>query len=357
MAFLVQVRLLGLVLCMTPLAVWADTAVPRAVIVAQNSGTEITDLLVPFAILSAAGVKVEIVSTSEGSVNLMHGLELLNLRTISDVEIELLDLVVVPAVHEPDEPELGQWLANLATLETLMASICDGVEVLASAQILNGRKATGHFYSKSRREANYQQVVWVENSRYVRDGNLITTAGVSASAPASIYLASLLVGEEVAKSVAQNYGIELSEGTKHRTADFKIGLREVLVGVRNYVLGLRKKRYNLLVDEGTDEFSFAFVVDALGRTYRASVGVNAPSGIFQTKRGLTIRSTQAVLAPDMMVDMRSVLNPKALTVSLDSTVPREAIDNVFEHIELVYGRSTARFVALQLELPAQRLVR
>lgn len=357
MASLVQVCFLAIALCMAPVAARADTTVPRAVIVAQNSGTEITDLLVPFAILSAAGINVEIVSTSPGSVNLMHGLELLNLRTILDVEVDSLDLVVVPAVHEPDEPELVQWLAKVAALETLVASICDGVEVLASAQILNGRKATGHFYSKSRREANHQQVVWVENTRYVHDGNMVTTAGVSASAPASIYLASLMVGAETAQRVARDYGIDTSESTTHRTADFKIGLNEVFIGARNYVLGLRKKRYSLLVDEGTDEFSFAFVVDALGRTYRASIGVDAPDSIFQTKRGLTIRSKSVLLAPHMSVDMRSVLNAKILTVSLDSTVPRDAIDNVFEHIALVYGRSTARFVALQLELPAQRLVR
>ncbi len=352
MTFFIRVRLLLFLLGVTPLAVWADAPVPRAVIIAQNSGTEITDLLVPYAILSAAGVAVEIVSTSPGSVNLMHGLALLNLRTIADLHIKSLDLVVVPAVHEPDEPELGRWLAKVAALDTLVASICDGVEVLASAQLLNGRKATGHFYSRGRREANHEDVTWVENARYVHDGNLVTAAGVSASAPASIYLASLMVGDDAAHSVARVYGIDLSTGAEHRTEEFKIGLQEILIGVRNYVLGLRKKRYDLLVDEGTDEFSFAFVVDALGRTYRASVGVDAPDSTFITKRGLTIRGKPISPGSGMKVDMRSALSPQAFTVSLDSTVPSEAIKNVFEHIEKAYGRSTARFVALQLELPA-----
>lgn len=357
MAFFVPVRLLLLLLWLSPLSVWAETTVPRAVIVAQNSGTEITDLLVPFAILSASGVEVEIVSTSPGAVNLMYGLELLNLRTISDLDMDSLDLVVVPAVHEPNEPELGRWLAKVAALDTLVASICDGVEVLASAQMLNGRKATGHFYSKGRREANHEQVIWVENARYVHDGNIVTTAGVSASAPASIYLASLMVGDEAAHSVARDYGIDVSEGTEHRTAEFKIGLQEVFVGARNYVLGLRKKRYNLIVDEGTDEFSFAFVVDALGRTYRASVGVDAPDSTFLTKRGLTIRGKPTSPTSGLKIDLRSALSPQLLMISIDSTVPRESIENVFEHIELVYGRSTARFVALQLELPAASVVR
>jgi putative intracellular protease/amidase len=331
---------------------WGDPAVPRVYLVAQNSGTEITDLLVPFAILSAGGVDTEILSTGVGPVNLMSGLELLNLRTLDEVPPDGADLIVVPAVHHPDQEVLLEWLTRAHGSGATVASICDGVDVLATAGLLEGRKATGHFYSAKRRKKDFPGVIWVQDARYVADGGVFSTAGVSASAPASVELLERLVDSAMAAKVADAYGIDRAHSSLHNSSDFSVGFGEVAIGVRNWLMGLHKRKYNLRTQGAVDEYGLALTVDSIGRTYRASVAIDSPDNTIRTKHGLHIRGMTAFKAPHWQILFGT--QPVNLTDGFGHVVidkPARALARIFQHIDQEYGSDTADFVGLQLELP------
>jgi len=67
-------------------------------------------------------------------------------------------------------------------------SICDGSLVVAGTGLLDGRRAIGHFASADKRREQFPAVHWVANTRFVHDGQFISSSGVSASLPTAIYL-------------------------------------------------------------------------------------------------------------------------------------------------------------------------
>ncbi len=88
-----------------------------------------------------------------------------------------------------------------------MVSICEGARVLAGTGLLDGRRATGHFYEHDGREADFEAVQWQRNARYVVDGDRISSAGVSASLPVSLMLAERIAGRARAEEIAARYGV------------------------------------------------------------------------------------------------------------------------------------------------------
>jgi putative intracellular protease/amidase len=341
-----------IVLVFSSLPSWAEEGVPRVVIVAQNSGTEITDLLVPFSILTDAGLDVEILSTDQGPVNLMNGMTLLGLRSLEEYSGGSADLVVIPAVHHPNEGKLVKWLNNAYERGAMLASICDGVEVLANAGLLDGREATGHFYSLERREKNFPQVNWVRDTRYVHDGNILTTAGVTASIPAAVYLVETMLGKESAGAVGLRFGIDRSNAQRHNSDEFSIGAKEMFVAARNYVRGLYKTRYNIGISSQVDELLLALTVDALGRTYQASIALDLENQAVTTMRGLRFGGRSAHDNPHWRVQLGSESLSEDFADTLVFETPSQVFPRVFHHIQAEFGRDSAEFVATQLELPS-----
>ena len=96
------------------------------------------------------------------------------------------------------------WLREQAAAAgATMVAICDGAEVLANAGVLRHRTATSHWYSRDSLQRRFTDTTWVDDRRYVMDGNVMTTTGVSASIPASLALVSALAGPAAARETAR----------------------------------------------------------------------------------------------------------------------------------------------------------
>lgn len=334
-------------------ATWAETPSPRAWLLALNEGTEITDLLVPYAVLSDAGMAVEILAAAPGSVDLMTGFEILDVRSLATVRPTAHDLVVVPAVHDPGDPRLLQFIRQAYETGAFIASICDGVEVLARAGILEGRKATGHFYSAKRRRKDFPDVLWQEDVRFVKDGTVLTSAGVSASAPAAVNLVEHFLGKDAAHSVATKYGIDSYGSATHASDTFHVGIAELSLGLRNLVMGLHKTTYNIVQDDTVDEFTLAFALDSLVRTFRARVAVAGLSGSITTKRGLRLRGRKGFASPDWHLRFERSRAVQTDTQVLLLAEPAQTLPVLFRHLADEYGPRTMRLVGLQLEIPSR----
>ncbi|MCO5109516.1 MAG: DJ-1/PfpI family protein [Burkholderiaceae bacterium] len=102
-----------------------------------------------------------------------------------------------------DDAELMATIVRLHKASTWTVGICNGVEWLGKAGVILGKEVTTNWAC---REAVAAYGAKVNNQRYHRDGKIVTGAGVSASIDASLFLAGILAGEDVAKTL--QLGIE-----------------------------------------------------------------------------------------------------------------------------------------------------
>jgi putative intracellular protease/amidase len=107
---------------------------------------------------------------------------------------------VTPALLDE---QLIQTIARLHAASTWTVGICNGVELLGKAGLLEGKEVTTNW---AWREKLGVYGAKVNRKRFHRDGKLVTGAGVSASIDAGLFLASLLGGKELAATL--QLGIE-----------------------------------------------------------------------------------------------------------------------------------------------------
>ncbi|MFN3954830.1 MAG: DJ-1/PfpI family protein [Pararhodobacter sp.] len=326
-----------------PLALRPLTAArPMVVLLADNAGTETTDLLVPHGILRRAGATdLRILSTGAGPVTLMPALSIEADQTIAAFEAqhpEGADVVIVPALHSRGTPATSAFLRRQAALGAAIVAICEGAEVVARAGLLEGRAATTHWFALRRLARRHPQTEWRRHARWIEDGPVMTSSGVSASVPVTLALLERLAGHAVAARVAHDLGVE-GWDSAHNSDAFGLGARRVLLVARNLGAFWRHERLGVALDQGFDGVALALQADAWSRTYRSRVvGVNA-AGRVRSAEGVQYLTE----APsDAMVALAPLIGP-----------PHEALDAALAAIAARYGPATAEFVAVQLEYPWQ----
>ncbi|MFQ3787135.1 DJ-1/PfpI family protein [Halomonas sp. A29] len=308
-------------------------------ILAANEGTETTDIIVPFGVLKASGqMDVVTVSTRPGLVELHPALRMWADQSIAAFDAdqpEGADIVIVPALHHHDDPAAVQWLQQQAEKGAVIVGICDGVLTLAHAGLLREKMATGHWFTLGRLGRRYPDTTWVRDRRYVIDGQLVTTTGVSASLPVSLALVEAVAGEIEAERLATELGVS-DTGASHDSSGYGLSAGLILNMAYNGLAFWKRERLELPVENGVDEIALALTADAWSRTLRASFAVTHPSEPqVLSKRGLLLGA-----APS---DGRSVL------VQPPEEPPAAALDQALYGIEERYGARTASSVAAQLE--------
>ena len=99
------------------------------------------------------------------------------------------------------DPAHLDWVRAQREAVELMASVCTGSLVYASAGLLRGRSATTHWASLNLLSELDPTVITDVNARFVDDGDLLTSAGVSAGIDLALHLVARLVGTERADEV------------------------------------------------------------------------------------------------------------------------------------------------------------
>ena len=93
------------------------------------------------------------------------------------------------------------WVREQRATVPLMASVCTGSLVYAAAGMLTGRRATTHWASLNLLSEIDPTVITDVDARFVDDGDLITSAGVSAGIDMALHLVARLAGTERARAV------------------------------------------------------------------------------------------------------------------------------------------------------------
>jgi len=321
-------------------AAWLALAAPAAakplvVLLADADGVEVTDLLAPYAILAESGaVDVRVVSPDRRPVRLMPGVAWVKPQlTLAELP-RTPDVVIVPAMMKPKDPARAAWLRAQAKAGARIMSICEGAETVADAGLFDGRQATAHWYHIADHRKAYPKTTWRQDVRWITDGPVTSTAGVTASAPASLELLRELAGEAVMRETAVRLGLPEPD-PKHAGADFRLTGRGVGVAAGNMARLWDREDVAVALKPGFDELGFAAQLDGWSVTYRSQAWAQPQAGAV-SRRGLTILGSQA---PPRRFD-RTVEAPET-----------GAIEGMIGQVRAAYGEATARFVALQLEHP------
>jgi len=137
---------------------------------------EDTELLVPYYRLKEAGIEVDVASISRSKIHGKHGYEVEATKALRDVNPDDYGLLVLPGGKAPStirhEKSALEITRHFFDNNKPVAAICHGPQILISAGVLKGKRATCfHTVAQEMTEAGAQY----EDAEVVVDGNLITS--------------------------------------------------------------------------------------------------------------------------------------------------------------------------------------
>ncbi len=190
----------------------ADSSRPatRRVVIPVYPGVQALDVTGPAEVFSMAtrfgkyGYEIEIVSSDGLPVVTSSGLELVPHRRLTR---GAADTLIVPG-GEGTRQALGDarllgWITRMAQRARRVASVCTGAFLLAEAGLLDGLRATTHWDSCDVLRRRYPGVTVEEDPIYIRQGNVWTSAGVTAGIDLALALLEDDAGSEAALAVAR----------------------------------------------------------------------------------------------------------------------------------------------------------
>jgi transcriptional regulator GlxA family with amidase domain len=119
-------------------------------------------------------------------------------------------IVVIPGVEKsardyrrPEALRAAGWLARTVGPEQLLCTVCSGAFLAAESGLLDDHACTTHHSLTQRLSREHPRLRVVENRIFVRDRNVLTSAGVTAGVDLALHLVSSLAGPLVAVEVAR----------------------------------------------------------------------------------------------------------------------------------------------------------
>jgi transcriptional regulator GlxA family with amidase domain len=156
--------------------------------------------------LGHAPYEIELVASSAAPVRTSSSLRLVPDRAIAACRGPIDTLVVAgglgAAAARRDEPLIG-WLREAAGRSRRVASVCTGAFLLASAGLLDGRRATTHWDACAALRRHHPDVTVEPDPIFVRDGDVYTSAGVTAGIDLALALVEEDAGHDAALEVAR----------------------------------------------------------------------------------------------------------------------------------------------------------
>src|SRR3984957_18993607 len=197
------------------------TAQARRVLLVAAPGSQILDVAGPFQVFtraselfvkqqpgSTAVYSVEIITSSPKAVlDTSCGLQIVAHETFRRVRGDIDTLLIAGGdAVENDETgiQIVHWLRSVAGRIRRIGSVCTGSMLLARAGLLNGRKATTHWKWCEILAKKYPSIEVFPDRIYVRDGNVYTSAGVTAGMDLALALVEEDHGSRLALEVARD---------------------------------------------------------------------------------------------------------------------------------------------------------
>ena len=211
---------------------------PLIAIIGINDATETTDYLMPYGILRRSDVAdVVALATEPGPVKLYPALKVEPQATVADFDAqhpEGADYVIVPAMSRDDDPAALDGSGARRPRVRSIIGVCAGAKVVASAGLLDGKRATTHWYYLKELRDEHPTIRYVADRRLVVDQGVATTTGITASMPMSLTLIEAIAGRDKAEAVARDLGVT-DWDARHDSDAFKFTRPFALTAIGNTV--------------------------------------------------------------------------------------------------------------------------
>lgn len=185
----------------------SDPAAPVSVGIVVFDGVEELDFVGPWEVFTmarqiGAPLKVFTVGWPEPAIRCAKGLYVVADHAFG--KAPRTDVVLVPGGPgtrplAKDDAFIGALRPYLAAA-TWQTSVCTGAALLGKAGFLDGKHATTNRHAFDFFRTAVPNAILEEQLRYVRDGHVLTAAGVSAGIDMALWLVGHLFGEDVARS-------------------------------------------------------------------------------------------------------------------------------------------------------------
>lgn len=176
-----------------------------------QDGVEVLDFAGPMEVFSYAGFKVFTVSKTREAIHSQGTLTIIPDYSLEDApQADILAFFGGNASRAYQDPEVINWVRSQKNIEYYF-SVCTGAFILAESGLLKEKTATTFHSALPDFEKKYPETRVLKNVRYVDNGNIITTAGISAGIDGALHLVARVHGFNRARKVA--YDIEYDKWT------------------------------------------------------------------------------------------------------------------------------------------------
>jgi len=122
-----------------------------------------------------------------------------------------IDVLLIPGgvvTAELETPSVISWIATQARSAQLTASVCTGAFLIGKAGLLGGKRATTHWEDVTDLRRLLPDTRVLEETRWVDEGTVVTSAGISAGLDMSLHIVARLAGKELAVRTARQMEYE-----------------------------------------------------------------------------------------------------------------------------------------------------
>ncbi|HEY7951423.1 MAG TPA: GlxA family transcriptional regulator [Solirubrobacteraceae bacterium] len=193
---------------------------PREVLIVVYPGVQSLDLTGPLEVFSGAqlllelepddarpGYHVTVLSGDGAPIETSSGLTITPDTSLSNAPADIDTLIVAGGygcIHASEDLALIDWLRHASAAARRTASVCTGAFLLAQAGLLNGRRATTHWASAQELAKRYPAVEVDPDPIFLRDGDIWTSAGVTAGMDLALALVEEDLDRELALTLARH---------------------------------------------------------------------------------------------------------------------------------------------------------
>jgi putative intracellular protease/amidase len=342
-----------------------DSLKKTIVIVANNDGTELFDMMAPYYLFSVTGkANVYLVAKNKFPIVIKKGLFVLPQSTFSEIDSLNIkpDVIVVPYLSVGDsihqDPVIVGWIKRHYSSEINILAVCDGAATAAATGIYDSKPITAHASDYAGIKPYFSKPEWIQNITVANEGNLYSTAGVSNASEGSLMVINKLFGKEVMQRVIDDvkYPNPFPK-TEHQSNTFRFRDK---VATGKKILFSRNKKIGVLLQDGMNEFELASILDTYNRTFPKSIqSFSYDDSAVKTRYGLMIIPTGRIKnnrLDELHVCLSVSFSPSGNTlfnsaeiVKYENTQKQYLIDECLLRIKGEYGSKFENVVKLMLD--------
>jgi putative intracellular protease/amidase len=184
-------------------------------------GVQIIDYTGPYEVFGQAGFNVYTVAARPDPITTAMGMKVTPAYSLENSPAP--NVIVIPGgevTSSQNDPKVIEWIQQNSKQAEYVLSVCNGAYILAKTGLLDGLSATTFYDLIDGLAELAPKTKVVTDQRYVDNGKIITTAGISSGIDGSLYLVSKMMGKARAQMAALNMEYHWQPGSSYARASF-----------------------------------------------------------------------------------------------------------------------------------------